>query len=39
VGLYTFFNNDISLLVGPVWFNDRGINGRMKWTAQLDANY
>jgi hypothetical protein len=39
VGLYTFFNKDIDLLVGPVWFNDRGINGKMKWTAQLDINF
>jgi len=39
VGLYTFFNRDISLLAGPVWFNDRGINGRTKWTVQLDVNF
>jgi len=39
VGVYTFFTKDISLLAGPVWFNDRGINGRMKWTTQLDVNF
>lgn len=39
VGLYTFFTKDISLLVGPVWFNDSGLNGKMKWTTQLDINF
>ena len=39
IGLYTYFSPDISLLVGPVWFNDRGINGGMKWTTQLDVNF
>jgi len=39
VGVYTFFTKDVSLLAGPVWFNDRGINGRMKWTTQLDVNF
>ena len=29
----------IGLLVGPVWFNDRGLNGRMKWTAQTDITF
>lgn len=38
IGIYYYFTNDISLLVGPVWFNDRGINGETKWTAQLDIN-
>lgn len=37
-GLYYFFTKDISLLTGPVWFNDSGINGRWKWTVQLDIN-
>ena len=37
-GLYYFFTTNISLLVGPVWFNDSGINGDMKWTTQLDIN-
>ena len=39
IGLYTYFTKDISLLVGPVWFNDKGINGEMKWTTQLDVNF
>lgn len=38
-GLYYFFTKDIDLLVGPVWFNDRSLNGRMKWTIQLDVNF
>ena len=37
-GLYYFLTSNISLLVGPVWFNDSGINGDMKWTSQLDIN-
>ncbi|MDO8684191.1 MAG: hypothetical protein Q7N50_11990 [Armatimonadota bacterium] len=39
VGLYYYFNKSTSLLVGPVWFNDKGINGDMKWTVQLDINF
>jgi len=37
-GVYYFFTKNISLLTGPVWFNDSGINGSWKWTAQLDIN-
>jgi hypothetical protein len=37
-GVYYYFTKDISLLTGPVWFNDSGINGRWKWTVQLDIN-
>lgn len=37
-GLYYYFTKNISILTGPVWFNDDGINGRWKWTAQLDIN-
>lgn len=39
VGIYYFFTKDISLLAGPVWFNDKGINGKMKWTTQLDVTF
>lgn len=39
VGMYFFFTPQIDLLVGPVWFNDRSINGSMKWTTQLDVNF
>lgn len=38
VGVYYFFTRDISLLAGPVWFNNSGINGDWKWTIQLDIN-
>jgi hypothetical protein len=37
-GLYYYFTKDISLLTGPVWFNDKGINGKWKWSVQLDIN-
>jgi hypothetical protein len=37
-GLYYFFTKDISLLTGPVFFNEEGINGKWKWTMQLDIN-
>lgn len=37
-GMYYYFTKDISLLTGPVWFNDQGINGKWKWTVQLDIN-
>ncbi|MBF0544015.1 MAG: hypothetical protein HQM08_06270 [Candidatus Riflebacteria bacterium] len=39
VGLYYFFTKDVSLLTGPVWFNDTGINGKWKLTTQLDVNF
>lgn len=38
VGVYYYFTKDISLLTGPVWFNDHGINGPWKWTTQIDIN-
>jgi hypothetical protein len=38
-GVYYLFSKTASLLVGPVWFNDTGINGKMKMTAQLDVNF
>lgn len=37
-GLYYFLTKDISLLTGPVWFNEEAINGKWKWTIQLDIN-
>jgi len=37
-GVYYFFTKDISLLTGPVWFNEKAINGTWKWTTQLDIN-
>ena len=38
-GLYYYFRNNISLLAGPVFFNDTGVNGKWKWTIQLDINH
>ncbi len=38
-GIYYFFKSNISLLVGPVFFNDEGVNGKWKWTVQLDINH
>lgn len=38
IGAYYYFTKDISLLLGHVWFNDEGVNGKPKWTIQLDIN-
>jgi len=38
-GLYYYFTPNIDLLAGPVWFNDKEINGKMKFTVQCDINY
>jgi hypothetical protein len=38
VGVYYYFTKDISLLTGPVWFNEKAFNGSWKWTTQLDIN-
>ncbi len=38
VGVYYFFTKDIALLTGPVWFNEKALNGSWKWTTQLDIN-
>ena len=27
-----------SLLTGPVWFNDRTLNGKWKWSVQVDLD-
>ena len=37
-GLYRVFTPKICLLTGPVWFNEEVINGKWKWTVQLDIN-
>jgi len=39
VGVYYYFTPNISLLSGPVWFNDKGLNGSVKATIQLDINF
>jgi hypothetical protein len=33
------FAKNASILAGPVWFNDAGINGAWKWTTQFDGNF
>jgi hypothetical protein len=38
VGIYYYFTKDVSVLMGPVWFNEEAINGKWKWTIQLDIN-
>lgn len=38
-GMYYYLTKDISLLTGPVWFNEKAINGAWKWTTQLDINF
>lgn len=38
-GVYYYFTDNISLLTGPVWFNDKGINGSSKMVLQLDINF
>jgi hypothetical protein len=37
-GIYRYFSRSTSLLTGPVWFNEKGVNGAWKWTVQLDLN-
>jgi hypothetical protein len=37
-GIYHYFTKTISLLTGPVFFNSQAINGKWKWTTQLDIN-
>ena len=39
IGVYYYFTPNISLLTGPVWFKDKGINGSAKATVQLDINF
>jgi hypothetical protein len=39
VGGAWYFTKDISILTGPVWFNDTTINGQWKWSTQLDINF
>jgi hypothetical protein len=38
-GIYYFFRRNISVLTGPVWFNEEAINGKWKWSIQLDINH
>jgi len=38
-GVYYYFTKDISLLTGPIFFNEKAINGTWKWSTQLDINF
>ena len=38
-GVNYYFTKDISLLTGPVFFNEKAINGAWKWSTQLDINF
>lgn len=35
-GLTYYFTPTIDIMTGPVWFHDRKVNGRWKWTIQID---
>lgn len=37
-GFYYYFTSDISLLVGPTFFNDKDLNGSWRLSTQLDIN-
>jgi hypothetical protein len=39
IGMYYYFTPDISILTGPVWFNDAKINGKWKWSVQVDISF
>jgi hypothetical protein len=39
VGIHYYFNPDISILTGPVWFKDHNINGKPKWAFQVEVNF
>lgn len=38
-GINYYFTKDISLLTGPVFFNEKAISGAWKWSTQLDINF
>jgi hypothetical protein len=38
IGVNYYFTKDISLLTGPVFFNEKAINGTWKLSTQLDIN-
>jgi hypothetical protein len=39
LGLTYNISPKADVIAGPVWFNDQGINGKVKWTTQLDINF
>jgi hypothetical protein len=38
-GISYNFNENVCVLVGPIFYNDQAINGRWKITTQLDVNF
>lgn len=38
VALTYYFSPTIDVITGPVWFNDRSINGKWKWSVQIDCS-
>jgi len=36
IGVMYSFAPTINILTGPIWFNSRALNGRWKWTVQLN---
>jgi hypothetical protein len=38
MGIAWYFNKNVSILFGPVFFTNTAINGQWKWTIQFDAN-
>jgi len=38
-GIAYNFSPKAGIIAGPVWFNDQEINGKVKWTMQLDINF
>lgn len=39
VGVYYYFTPDIDIVTGPVWFNSAKINGKWKWSVQIDISF
>jgi hypothetical protein len=38
-GIAYYFTENISILTGPVFFNEPTLNGKWKWSTQLDVNF
>lgn len=38
-GIYYYFTKDIALLTGPLFYNEKAINGTWQWSTQLDINF
>ncbi len=38
-GIAYNFNENINILTGPLFLNDAAINGKWKWSTQLNVNF